>query len=81
MSVQFREIRATLEDSMETVITIENRADLIKYLRWLLPFELELEPDQISLEAYSSDDRRNGWHNYLVRVDGLGVVGFTDGLL
>lgn len=81
MSIKFRLLRGTLADSMETVITIKSRGDLLRYLEKILPFEIELELDQISVRPYGGDDRRNGWQNHLVRIEGIGPVGFTNKMI
>lgn len=74
---RFREHRGSLADSLETVVTLETRADLIAHLgRVLAPFKVT---DQIVETRHYAFDDRIGWNTYIVVVHGHGPVGFTDG--
>jgi hypothetical protein len=74
----FRFHRSTLEESLRTVRTITSREELIEFVAKELGFTLA-EAD-LKIAAYGFD-ARTGWSTYIVTVDGLGVVGFTDGEL
>ena len=90
---KFRHHRETLEDSMATVIEVKDRAELIEYLckYWKdigLTAHLEGCADRVGemirnkliIEKYVYDERCN-WDTYIVKVEGFGVMGMTDGPL
>ncbi|MEN3145698.1 hypothetical protein ABCW43_00125 [Neorhizobium sp. IRAMC:178] len=72
----FREHRAGLSQSMETVVSFENKTDLIHVINSRYP---ELSPvalDDVEARPYGFDGRL-GWNTHIVIVRGQ-AVGFTD---
>jgi hypothetical protein len=84
--MRFRENRGSLDESLKTLVKLENRDALVKHCQKLLaPYNFRF--DQSALEIleispYSSGpDKRTGWKcTYIVRIEGYGVMGFTDSL-
>lgn len=77
--MKFREHRGQLGDSMETVKELPDRAALIDHLYASFPQPLNFE--NIKIEPYFMEpDVRIDWdQTYIVTLDGIGVIGFTDG--
>lgn len=76
----FREHRGTLADSMATAIPLANdKQSLVKYVNGLNLFldNRKIEEEEIIVEEYGFDDRIN-WNTHIVRINGYGVVGFTN---
>jgi hypothetical protein len=77
----FREHRGTLEDSMATVVTINNRDELVSHIAdKLTPFGIDVKPEDVQVSPYAKDERID-WDTYIVTLQGYGVVGFTNCLL
>lgn len=76
--VKFREQRGGLEESMATVVELENRAQLVDYVaaifkgQWIDPEKLDVIPQGI--------DDRIGWDTFIITLDGQ-AIGFTNGPL
>lgn len=78
---RLREHRGNLYDSLETIVVIQNRADLVSHIRDALArFSVIIDADAVSIEPYAADDRAVGWEDtHVVTVKEYGVYGFTDG--
>lgn len=78
--MKFREHRGGLNESMQTVVELPDRAALVAYVDKLLqPFYVESVAERLLIEPYGRDPRI-GWEQlYIVKLPGYGVVGFTDG--
>lgn len=80
-SVQFREHRGSLADSVKTLQTFHTRDELVRYAASAVrPYNPYVELDDVTIEPYSDQpDERIGWsRTFVVKVAG-GVFGFTDG--
>lgn len=75
----FRDHRASLDESMDTVRAIADHTALVAHLAAALqPYGAEVRPDMVTVEPYGHD-ARIGWDTHMVRIAGYGVAGFTDG--
>lgn len=72
---KFKEHRGTLEDSMKTLIEVEDETALRLALHHVSP---KIVANAISQVPYGYDDRI-GWDCYIITLDGFGVLGFSDG--
>lgn len=84
-SVKIRQHRGGLIESMATVVEIEGtRQSLVEFVQKLFKEscigfdDKPVEDWQIKHEAYGFDARIQ-WNTYVVRIEGYGVLGFTDG--
>lgn len=79
MTFKYRDHRRLLGESMETVQTFDNRADLIAYLAGdLRRYSVTADADTILIDPYCNDERI-GWNDcHIVWIKGWGVLGFTD---
>lgn len=76
VSVLFREHRASLEDSMNTVVTVTSRKELFKHIYNVFPY---VDRNAVLDLILYSKDERNGWlYTYLVTLNGC-AIGFTNG--
>ena len=78
--MQFRWHRGSLADSMTTVVTVANRAELVAVLNEkerLL--EERATEDNVAVKPYGFDKRIN-WDSHIVMI-GDSVMGFTDGAM
>lgn len=79
---QIREHRGGLAESMATVRTVADRAELLKVVRESFAVfsvsGIHVEPDMLIVEPYAKDERI-GWDTYLISVKGYGVWGMSDG--
>jgi len=77
--MKFREHRGRLKDSLKTVVELDSRNELLKHVRALLKeYNLEFADADLTVEKHAHDPRTN-WDTYIVRLNGYGPVGFTDG--
>jgi hypothetical protein len=79
--VKFREHRATLEQSMQTVVELPDLSALVEHIKKLLegwPSAPVITTGTITVEPYVYDDRIE-WNTHIVVLKKYGVVGFTDG--
>lgn len=84
--MRFREHRGQLADSMETLVTVEDRAELVEHCKKLLePYSgwvdfWKIRTDELEIKPYMDrPDTRIGWDKtYIVTIPGYGVMGFTD---
>jgi hypothetical protein len=76
--VRFREHRGSLEESMDTLVVLRDRRDLIAHLRYILD-PLPVSDKKVTVRYYCFDEQ-TGWNTYIVTVGGR-PVGFTDGRL
>lgn len=79
--MKFREHRGSLGASMDTMVELETRAQLIDHVKKMYStFVHGFNFDDIVVEPYyMTPDSRCGWEQtYVVRLDGFGVIGFTD---
>lgn len=79
--MKFREHRASLTESIETVVEIEPTLvavteAIVKSLRHFPA--ARVSQDRVRVEPYAFD-ARIGWNTHIVTLDGYGVLGFTDG--
>lgn len=84
-TVQIRQHRGSLAESLATVTTIEASVDaLCKYVNWTISqsgqFLAPVTPDRIRIKNYGHDVRI-GWDVELILIDGLGVWGMADGYI
>ena len=82
--VRFREQRARIEDSLKTLVELQDRAALIDHCRRLIaPDRTPASPVAYSLVPYAlAPDPETGWaYTYLVVVYGYGPIGYTDALV
>lgn len=88
---KFRYHRGGLQESMETVIEVSSKQDLIDKLEPDI-FGYKPSNEALSILPYNNDnsgipfyDERIGWHIYIVKAiypdDSTWVIGFTDGPL
>lgn len=80
--MKFREHRGGLAESMETVVNLVGRKELVEHthkLLWL--WGVDVRDEDVKVEKYTDNgDARIGWSEvYIVTLTGYGVVGFTDG--
>lgn len=80
--MKFREHRGNYDDSMETVVELKDKFELIDHLHELLLYceggPHNFPSHHLKVERYVMDGR-NGWDTHIVTVDGYGVMGYTDG--
>lgn len=80
--VWYRDHRGSLDGSLKTLREVLSFAELFEYLRDdLAHFGYTLTPDNLIIEPYIPDDRIGWTRQFLVRVAGIGPVGYTDGPL
>ena len=83
--MKFRQHRGGLAESMETVVEIKNRDELVGYLRgilWQWPTAPPVSDETIEVRPYADGggDDRIGWKKvYIVTLKDYGVLGWTDG--
>lgn len=76
-----REHRRLLDESMETVVAIEpTMTALVAWAEQLLAHYDLPKPFDIRIKHYCYDSRIK-WNTYIVKLEGYGVLGFTDGPL
>lgn len=76
--MKFRE-PGRLKDSLKTVVDLDSRGELLKHVRALLKVHnFEFADSDLIVEKYAHDPRTK-WDTYVVRLNGYGPVGFTDG--
>jgi hypothetical protein len=83
MPIKFREHRGTLIDSMETVVEVGSKQELVKVISERLGIYshgINISMDTIQINPYGFDTRI-GWDTYIVTLANYGVVGFTNGKL
>jgi hypothetical protein len=79
--MKFREHRRFLDEAMETVVEVADRAALVEHIRTLLePWGRTVTDGDLVIAPYAHDDRI-GWDTYIVTIKGYGVIGFTNGPL
>ena len=79
--MRFREHRGSLNESLKTVVTLKNRAALVRYCQRLLrSFCFQFAASALHISKYDlCHDKRADWNRtYIVTIDGYGVMGFTD---
>lgn len=79
--IKFREHRGSLDDSMETVIELEGKPELVDIVKNCLNgygHDLLINKETIRIEPYGYDKRIN-WDTYIITLDGYGVFGFANG--
>lgn len=80
--MKFREHRGHLADSMETLVEIADRAELVAHLSKILwPYSFPVKDEDIEVKKYfPRADPRCGWQQtYIVVLAGYGPIGYTDG--
>lgn len=78
----FREHRGGLQESMKTVVDLQDRAGLIEYIRKLLDgWGVTVTDDTVDLVKYNDHgDARIGWDElYVVTIKWFGVIGWANG--
>lgn len=77
--MQFREHKGSLSDSMETTCFVRDHEHLAAIIRdRLYQFCFSLDDHAVTVRPYAADSRI-GWDTHVVKLDGYGVIGFTDG--
>jgi hypothetical protein len=74
--MHFRQQRGSLEESLKTVVDLQDRKELVKHLRRVLA-PMKVQGKNVQVRYYGYDERIN-WPSYLVTLDGK-AVGFIDG--
>jgi hypothetical protein len=80
-SMKFRQHRRLLDESMETVVELADHAALMEHIRGIARHWPSFPPvtdETVHIEPFGRDERI-GWDAHVVRLDGYGVLGFTDG--
>lgn len=78
---KFRENRASLEESIKTIVEVSSREELINHIRKLQEqLGVEIDGKDVSIEYYGFDTRL-GWETHIVTDKDRAVLGFTDGPL
>jgi hypothetical protein len=76
--MKMRENRLTIEDSLSTILEVENRAHLVRLSVENLGRKGVVVTDgMIHVSHYGFDDRID-WDEHIIVVDGHGVFGFTN---
>jgi hypothetical protein len=76
--MRVRENRATLNASLTMAVTLENRAQLIRYVIDRLRSQgVTADEHMIHVEHFGYNNRID-WDEYMIRVDHFGVFGFID---
>ena len=81
--VQFREHRGTLIDSMETVIEVKDKQELVGIINDSLSkygHDLDINMQTVEIKPYGFDKRIN-WDTHIVTLKGYGALGFTDSMI
>lgn len=79
--MRFRQHRSTLNESMMTMIELSDREALVERCRQISSANfIEFDPSALKVKAHFLEpDTRIGWDKtYIVIIEGLGVVGYTD---
>ncbi len=76
MKARFAGSMMTLAESMENVVELKDRAELLKYLSERFDFWNPTDAN-VTIEPYGFDDRID-WDTHLVCIDGKAAL-FTDG--
>ena len=82
--MRFRFHRATLEDSMKTMVEVDTREDLALLINDDLsnyPSAPYIDANLLNIHWYANDGRIDWAETYIVYYKGYGVIGFTDGPL
>jgi len=77
--MKFRLHRGGLAESMETVVEIEDREELVKHINKKHSFGPKLTSNDLSINPYGYDARIK-WDTHIVTIP-YGVIGFLDGYL
>jgi hypothetical protein len=80
--MKFREHRGGLNESMETLVEVPDRAALLEHLRTVAarwPMAPEITDETVSVNPYYGLDDRTGWDTHIVVIKDYGPMGFTDG--
>lgn len=75
----FRPHRGSLCESMDEVIEIDSREELVKHLNEDFPYGSPVTLKSLDIQPYGFDDRI-GWDTHIVTVN-KSAVGFTNGNL
>jgi hypothetical protein len=79
--MKFREHKGSLSESMKTVVEVADHTALLEHIRALAapwPTFPPVSADTVHIERHCYDERIE-WDNYIVTLDGYGVLGYTDG--
>lgn len=78
--MKLREHRASLRESMASVVTIApTREAILTHINLVLaPYERTFTDQEFTIEYYGRDERI-GWDQYYILILGFGVFGFIDG--
>jgi hypothetical protein len=77
--MRLRESRATLNASLTTIVALDSRSQIVRYIaEWLGMRGLDVNDSMVHFEPCGINPH-TGWDEYRVTVDGFGVFGFTDG--
>lgn len=76
---RFREHRGQFADSLKTLAFVDGFDGLVAHIAAILkPWGVAVDKDKLKAEPYLFDPR-TGWCDWIITLDGYGVVGFTDG--
>lgn len=77
---KFRFHRSTLEESMATCVEVHSKKELCEVIKQELGkiFAKKIQPRKIKFKEYPLDNRIDWKEQYLVSVNRLGVIGFSD---
>jgi hypothetical protein len=82
--VRFRERRDRVDESLQTIVELKDRAALVDHCRRLIESEgTPVSTLTVSIIPYDlTPDAQTGWEcTYLVMAYGYGPIGYTDGPL
>lgn len=79
--IKYRPHRGGLSESMEEVVEIATKDNLVKILlKNYAPHITNITLDNVYIRPYGYDDRID-WDTHIVTIDGLGAVGFTNAMI
>lgn len=78
----FRPQRGSLDDAMKEVVTVNSKQDLADHINASIGYCLggQILPEDLESKHYTYDDRIN-WDTWIWKLDGFGVIGFTNSSL
>ena len=76
--MRVRENRATLNASLTMAVTLENRAQLIRYVVDRLRSRGVTADERMIHVEHLGFNNRIDWDEYMITVEGFGVFGFID---
>lgn len=74
---EFRFHKPTLEESLETLIEVDNKENLCEIINKKLKLNNQVNVDDIEIEYYTFDERIK-WETYIVKLKNYGIIGFLN---